>query len=211
MNLTAWGYFINKTLTNVSYNTRKQLWEFVGSSYLINIMLRYYYNNTGALDLVSNFRNGDGAPKEIITMYTAWYVYSHNYQIFMDDPVYDMTMKVHHIVTILLLALSYHYHLMYGALAVLFVLSLSNPFLHAAKLSKNKIIFAMFAATFTVMRLFVYPAWILRHTLFYPIPHLNSLEDYKMYVTCNSALLALYAMQWTWFTKITNILISAQR
>jgi hypothetical protein len=175
-------------------------------------MLRYYYNNPGALDLVFNFRGvGGEVPKEIITVYTAWYVYSHNYQLLMNDHVYDVTMKVHHIITILLLALSYYHHMVYEGLAVLCVLSLSNPFLHAAKLTKNKIIFAMFAATFTVMRIFVFPAWILRHTLFYPIPHLDGLKDYTLYATCNTSLVALYVMQLIWVKKILNILLSAQR
>lgn len=214
MNLVLYGACFS--MLPINYKPRKLLWELIGGTFLLWKLAMLYKTHPYLLDLKSNFMTciDKDTPNLLIIQNTAWYVYSHSYNYLSLESNYDNLMMWHHVVTIGLLALCHHFHYLLEGLAILFIMSLSNPFLQISNLFNHyniglkKYTFVAFAMMFCAMRIILYPHWILRHTIYYAHEHISCFQDWTLYYIVNSILVALYALQWWWYNKILGILIS---
>jgi ceramide synthetase len=124
-------------------------------------------------------------------------------------------MAAHHGVTIALIAVCIYTRLHHIGSVIMVLLSLSNPFLHLAKAfhyvsdtsRASGPAFLVFALVFTVARLVVYPAVVLRATLVESLENVEVQNAPVVYLICNGMLLALLGLQIFWFVGIVRILV----
>lgn len=127
-------------------------------------------------------------------------------------------MIIHHIVTILLIAISYLTNFVRVGTVVLFLHDISDILLESAKCinyaSKAKgheflrivtdTLFGAFAITFFVTRLYFYPRMVLYPTLFESVLEFG--RNWAGYYVFNGLLLALQALHIFWFYLISRMI-----
>lgn len=200
------------------YALKRLVWEFLGSIYLLYRLLAMYQSSPHLFSLSEGFRTcpSDPEPKKLIAMHTAWYMYSHNYQMYLREPAYTREMVMYHIGTIWLLVLCDYFHFVTEGLAVLLVMSASTPLLVAAKVLRarnNPIqqpVFIAFVSLFFFSMITAFPLWVLKHTLQTPLRFLTVPSECFLYALFNLLLLSFYSLQIHWLHKAIGVLISPQ-
>ncbi|KAG2486098.1 hypothetical protein HYH03_015193 [Edaphochlamys debaryana] len=153
------------------------------------------------------------------TVELGWYLHylaKHHMGIGMVD---NLQMALHHFSTITLLLMSFLLNLHRAGVLVLFLLNLSNPFLHVAKVTHyveakaDKMCFVLFALAFFLSRIVAYPLVVLKGTLFDSFRAEPSFLDPRrylaVYLTANGLLLLLMGMQIQWFMGIIRLVRQA--
>lgn len=156
----------------------------------------------------------DSAVLVYYTVEFAWYIH-----LLLKKPLGygepdGMDMMMHHVATLSLLVLSKACNLTRAGVLVLTLFSVSNPFLHAAKLC-NQILpairipmFSLFSLLFLLTRVIMVPPVILRLSIYQSmslIPY--AVEDfYVTFVLINALLVLLYLMQLKWMWAILRVL-----
>ncbi|GFR52967.1 hypothetical protein Agub_g15615 [Astrephomene gubernaculifera] len=153
------------------------------------------------------------------TVELGWYLHylaKHRLGMGMQD---NLAMHLHHGSTLTLLFISFTFNLHRIGVLVLFVLNLSNPFLHVAKVAhytgarSDKLTFLLFAVTFFVSRILVFPAVVLKASLLDSVranpAFLAADQHLPVYAIANLLLLALMVMQVQWFRGIVRLLAKA--
>lgn len=123
-------------------------------------------------------------------------------------------MMMHHIATLSLLVVSKACNLTRAGVLVLTLFSVSNPFLHAAKICNQVMpsirvaMFSLFSLLFLLTRVIMVPPVILRLSMYQSmlrIPY--AVEDfYVTFLLINALLVLLYLMQLKWMWAILRVL-----
>lgn len=166
--------------------------------------------------------------KPYFTIQIMHYVMNTFIEILVPSQKHDRMMPYHHMVTLLLLLISYSHRLHRIGLLVHAIFDASTPFLFIAKYLNNlkktrrtelnrcavpweKYAFGVFAVAFFIFRVALYPVAVLHTTLF--DSHVKYNKDYiprsmflQLYSACNTLLLILYYMQLLWFIRIIGML-----
>lgn len=123
-------------------------------------------------------------------------------------------MMMHHVATLSLIILSKACNVTRAGVLVLTLFSISNPFLHAAKIC-NQILpsirvpmFSVFSILFVLTRVIMVPPVILRVSMYQSIRLIPyAVEDfYVPFVLFNGLLVLLYGMQLKWMWAILRVL-----
>lgn len=122
----------------------------------------------------------------------------------------DKMMTVHHVLAVFALLVSHTYNYHHLLCASLAIFSMSNAPLALAKYARAvkketlaQLSFLIFTVTFMIFRVFTLPA-VLKLTLIDGFSN----SDIVAYVSINTLLLSLYAMQLVWAYKITMIFLN---
>ncbi|XP_073308407.1 ceramide synthase LOH2-like [Primulina huaijiensis] len=124
-------------------------------------------------------------------------------------------MMSHHAVTVILIAYSYMTSFFRIGAVILALHDASDVFLEAAKVfkySENElgasICFGFFALSWLVLRLIIFPFWVIRSSSYYSCEFLRLSEPYMMmiYYAFNTMLLTLLALHIYWWILIWSMI-----
>jgi hypothetical protein len=200
----------------------EEMWTFLGNvgtlALAIYVML---YHNSGCW-----FGDTDQClvgwpqhePDSVVLMYYtvefAWYIH-----LLLKKPLRygepdGKDMMMHHMATLVLIVLSKACNLMRAGVLVLTLFSVSNPFLHAAKIcnqilpSVRVAMFSLFSLLFLLTRVIMVPPVILRLSIYQSmlrIPY--AVEDFHLtFMLINALLVLLYLLQLKWMWAILRVL-----
>ncbi|XP_011092574.1 LAG1 longevity assurance homolog 2 [Sesamum indicum] len=124
-------------------------------------------------------------------------------------------MMSHHIVTVILISLSYITRFFRIGAVVLALHDASDVFLEAAKVFKYSgkevgasVCFGLFAVSWLVLRLIIFPFWIIRSSSFYSCAVLILSDTYlaTLYYLYNTMLLTLLVFHIYWWILISSMI-----
>jgi hypothetical protein len=146
----------------------------------------------------------------------SWYIHELICHFFTERKKDHLAMLIHHVATITLIVVSYHYNLLFmGALTVT-IHNLSDIFLHSVKIGLyiqsdlcSSVCAALLFVSWIYSRLYIFPVFVIHSTL---NDTLSLVEYYQtflshnyvlgVYYTMNSALITLFILHIFWFRLI---------
>lgn len=191
---------------------RYALWELIGNGMLVGNTIIIAYKHPSYIDLrnrraPSDYREFYG----VVSTYMAWYTYMTLVSYVTSFKDFNASILFHHVVALSLMTISYMGNSLQYAFVVLFVLTLSNPFMHLAKYlhlagrQRAKVVaYVCFMAVFGACRILMFTILVLRHC-FGAYDAYKSAGALGVYYSCNTLLLAIYALQWVWLKKVVDI------
>ncbi|KAL3529363.1 hypothetical protein ACH5RR_008685 [Cinchona calisaya] len=157
---------------------------------------------------------------KLLYMYCGgFYFYAIFALLFWDTKRSDsVASMVHHIATILLISVSYIFRFGRVGSVVLALHEASDVFLETAKMSKYSgfnrladILFPLFALSWLIFRLILFPFWVLRSTSYevlYIMDNDTSILESKLYYFFNSLLFCLLALHLYWGRLMFKMVIA---
>ncbi|XP_027126238.1 ASC1-like protein 1 [Coffea eugenioides] len=147
---------------------------------------------------------------KLLYMYSGgFYIYAIVALLFWDTKRSDFwASMIHHVASVLLIAVSYIFRFGRVGSVVLALHEASDVFLETAKMSKYSgydrlanTLFPIFALSWLIFRLILFPFWVLRSTsyeILYILDGINNTEGTVLYYFFNSLLFCLLALHWYW-------------
>ncbi len=126
---------------------------------------------------------------------------------------YQMTL--HHIVTLVLLFVSYSWHITHCGSLLLLLMDIADPFLELGKISKylgsetySTVAFVVFFLSFIILRLFVYPVLALYPCIYYTWDLALYLQAQHIYYIVIGFMWVLFALNLYWAGLILKVIIA---
>ncbi|EPS71659.1 hypothetical protein M569_03098, partial [Genlisea aurea] len=126
-------------------------------------------------------------------------------------------MMSHHVITVVLISSSYMTSFFRIGSVILALHDASDVFMEAAKVFKysgNEIgaslFFGLFALSWFILRLIIYPFWVIRSSSYYLCEVLKS-SDWPLYYLFNTMLLALLTFHMYWWILICSMIVRQLR
>ncbi|KAI4318615.1 hypothetical protein MLD38_032294 [Melastoma candidum] len=129
-------------------------------------------------------------------------------------------MMSHHVITVFLIGYSYLTRFFRIGSVILALHDASDVFLEAAKVfkySENEvgasILFGLFAISWVVLRLVIFPFWVIRASSYYFVEHVPLTESYNTlrYYIFNTLLLSLLVFHIYWWVLIYSMIMRQLR
>ncbi|XP_019165278.1 PREDICTED: LAG1 longevity assurance homolog 2-like [Ipomoea nil] len=199
----------------------ESMWKFAYYTTVEYCVLKATYHLPWFYDIKQYFRgwpNQELQPS-IILLYMCqcgFYVYSIAALLVWETRRKDFAvMMSHHIITVILISYSYITRFFRIGLVILALHDASDIFLEAAKLNKYSkkefgasLCFGLFAISWLVLRLVVFPFWVIKASSFYILEVLRMSDSYdkSLYYVFNTLLLTLLVFHIYWWILICSMI-----
>lgn len=200
----------------------ESMWKFTYYATLEFCVLAITYREPWFRDITAYFRDWENQKikfsLELVYMcQCGFYIYSIAALLLWETRRKDFSvMMSHHIITVFLIGYSYITRLFRLGSVVLAVHDASDVFLEAAKIFKYlgmelgaSVLFGMFAVSWLILRLVIFPFWCIRASSIHFLDNLRASEPYHMslYYIFNTMLLNLLVFHIYWWILIFNMIM----
>lgn len=205
-------YLASEMFFKTEYRLRKQVWELVGSTFLLKDVLAtfiMYPNLYRATDWMVTCHPIDHHLKTLVSKHAAWYLYRHWYQILGGDKDYNTLEITNSFITLFALIVAHENNMEPVWLLTFLFMSIGTPLLHLSKAlhcvdrghPAKRYLFTVYVLMFVGMNIVLFPQIVLRQTL---SAHdiMNTPIDIYFYWLTNGILFMLYLVQ---VVKLKNV------
>jgi len=139
----------------------------------------------------------------------SWYLHELICHFFVERKKDHLAMLVHHVATITLIVLSYHYNLLFIGTLITTIHNLSDIFLHGVKIGLyiesdlgSSICAALLFVSWIYSRLYIFPLFVIHSTINDTHHLVEYYNAHCTYYVMNGALVTLFGLHIFWFRLI---------